>query len=489
MDPRHPVRVARDLVRRFGLLEAELGHLRARVEESNARAGHLEDRAARAEELASHREAALGAALVELRAVGNLAAARATLRSRTTRAVFLVHHVEAWDSLHDLVAEMGRAPDFDPVVVSCPRHFHGDDGFVGEERVHRGLLARGVSHLRAGGTADGDVLALVRSLDPDLVFRQSQWDADVLPELGAERLGFARLCLVPYETVNLVVNADPPGVTNSAVDSPLHRAAWLVACANEGARGTAVRDGARGGEQFVVVGHPKVDRLRGAVPRWPLDRPTRDRRPRVVWSAHHSIGRGWADFGTFPAVAEQALAWARARPDVDFVLMPHPALTPYTATPDSPYSAVRLRDWRRRWESLPNTTVAETGDYAPLLAACDVVVTDGLSMLVEPQVVGRPVVFLEREGHRPFTDAGALVRAGVHGVRTLTEARGAAEPFLAGAPDPLRDRQRRTVTELFGTGRSVDRLLAALRARIADERGEPAVPVPGWPPARRAGSG
>ncbi|GAB2916286.1 hypothetical protein GCM10027047_12650 [Rhodococcus aerolatus] len=403
--------------------------------------------------------------------------------------VFLVHHVEAWDSLHELVEEMVRARDFDPVVVSCPRHFHGDDGFVGEDRVHRGLSERGVAHLRAGGAADGDVLALVRSLDPDLVFRQSQWDADVLPELHAERLGFARLCLVPYETVNLVVNADPPGVTNSAVDSPFHRAAWLVTCADDGALRVAARDGARGGEQFAVVGHPKVDRLRSAEPRWPLDRPHRARRPRVVWSAHHSIGRGWADFGTFPAVAEQALGWARARPDVDFVLMPHPALTPYTATADSPFSAVRLRDWRRRWESLPNTVVAETGDYAPLLAACDVVVTDGLSMLVEPQVVGRPVVFLDREGHRPFTAAGELVRAGVHGVRTLPEARDTATPFLAGHPDPLRERQRRTVAELFGSGRSVDRLLAVLRDRIAAERGDPPAPVPGWPPARRAGAG
>ncbi|GAB2916280.1 hypothetical protein GCM10027047_12640 [Rhodococcus aerolatus] len=84
MDPRHPVRVARDLVRRFGLVEAELAQLRARVEDAHARTVHLEDRAVRAEEQLAQRDAALGTALAELRAVGNLAAARATLRGRTT---------------------------------------------------------------------------------------------------------------------------------------------------------------------------------------------------------------------------------------------------------------------------------------------------------------------------------------------------------------------------------------------------------------------
>lgn len=475
-NPRQLVRILRDLVRRFGELENQIAGLTddlgtARVETADL----VRVESGRVREAVTSAGRAHADELEELRGIAGLTARRTGLRRTRTRVVFLVHQVESWDSYHDLVAAMRRAPDFDPVVVSCPRHFHGDPGFVGEGRVHAGLTARDVPHLRLAATGEGEALRLVRGLDPDIVFRQSQWDADVLRELGTDHLGFARLCLVPYETANLVVNADPEGSPNSAVDSRFHRAAWLVFCASDTVRDAAVRDGALAGAQFVVTGHPKVERLRATAPRWPIARPTSDpRAPRVLWVAHHSIGRGWNDFGMFPAVAETMLQWARERPGTDFVLVPHPALVSYTAAPESPYSAAQMASWRQRWTLLPNTAVVDDGDYAPLLQATDVTVSDGLSSLVEQQVVGRPVVFLEREGHRPFNAAGALARRGVHAVRSAAQAREVATPFLDGEPDPLREEQKRTVAELFGEPGSVQRIMDVLRSEIAAELGRPA---------------
>ncbi|NMH98364.1 hypothetical protein [Pseudonocardia acidicola] len=413
-------------------------------------------------------------ALAELRDSVHLAARRTALQRRPARVLFLVHVLGAWDSCHALVAAMAGSDDFEPIVASIPRRFRGSDGLYGEEDVHRGLVERGVPHLRfADGDARG-VLQLIKAIEPDVIFRQSQWDADVPDELGTEALGFARTCLIPYETMNIVVNVPDARTLNTAVDSDYHRCAWLVFCTNEMMLETAVRDGARGGAQFRVVGHPKADHLLAATPDWPLGSAADDaaRPGRVVWSAHHTIGRGWTDFGAFHLMRDGMLAWARQRTDVQFVFMPHPALLPF---PDSDACSIRRPDfdaWMQDWAELPNTAVLSEADYGPTLAASDMMLTDGLSMLVEYQLFGKPVIFFERDGHRPFNAIGEQVVTGVHTVHTVDEACRLAEKFLGGNPDPLRPRQRNNVRRLFGAGGSTERILAALRHEMACERGE-----------------
>jgi hypothetical protein len=460
-----PVSKLRHLLERFGAVEHRLGEVQGALDELR---GVLADR----HEALRLAEDAARARDLELRDSVHLAARRAGLTRPRTRVLFLVHQIDAWDGYHELQRAMRETDDFEPIVASIPRHFHGADGYAHEDAVHRGLLARGVPHLRLPAHGQDEALRLIKAIDPDLIFRQSQWDADIPDDLATDRLTFARLCLVPYETMNLVQNVPGPDGVNSAVDLPLHRAAWAVFCTNELMLEAARRDGARGGQQFRVTGHPKADRLRQAVPAWPIEGGGRAPRRRVVWSAHHSIAPGWSEFGAFPAMVEDMLAWAREDSDTDFVFMPHPALLPFTRSADSPVPAAEVEAWLREWTSLPNTALFTDGDYAPLLAASDLLITDGLSMLVEYQLLQKPLVFVERAGHRPFTEIGEIVHTGTHPVSSAREARFVASRFLDGEPDPLRGQQERNVARLFGTGPSVERILTTLREMLAAERGD-----------------
>lgn len=457
------------LDRRLGTVDGEVHAIRLSVAELGSR---LDEVAASVEESRPR--------FVELRDSIHLVARRSALHRRPTRVLFLVHVLGAWDSYHALVEAMADSSDFEPIVASIPRRFRGSNGLYGEEQVHRGLRDRGVHHLRfAADDLDG-ILSLIKAIEPDVIFRQSQWDDDVPDELSTARLGFARTCLVPYETMNIVVNVADALTANSAVDTDYHRAAWLVFCTNEMMREIAVRDGMRDGAQFRVVGHPKADHLRSATPQWPtpasLDTGVpvvgEAARPgRVVWSAHHTIGRGWTDYGAFHLMREGMLAWARQRDDVQFVFMPHPALLPFPDSEESPISRADFDAWMSEWAALPNTDVLSETDYGPTLAASDLMVTDGLSMLVEYQILTKPVIFFERAGHRPFNAIGERVVRGVHTVHTVDEARSVADRLLGGEPDPLRHRQRENVRVLFGVGDSVERILIALREEIARERG------------------
>ncbi|GED09673.1 UDP-N-acetyl glucosamine 2-epimerase [Cellulosimicrobium cellulans] len=440
--------------------EAELAGLVREV-------ARLSESLSRAEKDRAAREKVLTSALAEVRDSVHLVARRGTLERPTTRVVFLVHHIEAWDSYHELYRLMSEAPDFDPVVVSLPRDFADSGTLRDEDVVHRGLAERGVSHVRAAVENVDDVGRLVKTLAPDVIFRQSQWDEDIDPALSTPALSHARQCIVSYDTMNLVENVPAATTRNTAVDSELHRTAWLAFCANADMLEAARRDNLLGGARFRVVGHPKADQLRRAEPAWPVVG-TSAGRPRVVWSSHHSIGDGWTRFGTFPAMAEDMLRWAESG-EVEITWMPHPALVPYISTPRSPYRPEQLEDWLERWERLDNTAVFTSGYYAPLLAASDVMVTDGLSMLIEFQVFERPVVFVEREGHRPFTGIGEKVVAGTHRVGHAGAARACVESLLRDG-DPLLGRQREIVAELFGAPGSAVRILEVLRDEIATER-------------------
>ncbi len=124
--------------------------------------------------------------------------------------------------------------------------------------------------------------------------------------------------------------------------------------------------------------------LRVVRPRWPI--PANVGRRRIAWSAHHSIATGWSDFGMFPSLAEPMLAWASEAQDTEFVFPAHPAhpaLAPFTANPESPVGQSDYDTWLDRRTALPNAAVGEPCSYPATLAAADLLITDGLSMLVD----------------------------------------------------------------------------------------------------------
>jgi hypothetical protein len=381
----------------------------------------------------------------------------------TVRVVLLVHYPEAWSSLESVFRALDADDRFEVTVASIPRRFPGADRFDGERATHAALTAHGVSHVRLNFADAFESLDVVRALRPHLVFRQSQWDDDVHAAFSSRALSFTRLCLVPYETMNIVENVRHGGApTDSAVDAPFHRAAWRVFCANEGVRAAVAAGGTLGADRFVVTGHPKAAAIAAAPELWPVGG-SDERRGRVVWSAHHSIGERWTRFGMFHRMHEGMLAFAADRRDLDFVFMPHPMLPSFVGHPDSPIDAAEFDAFLGEWDALPNTARYQGPDYAGVLRAGDVVITDGISMLIEGQIVGRPIVYVEREDHQPFNATGHEVIRGVHAFAELDAALAAVDRFAAGAEaDPLAELQEHNVRVLFAHRDPEDRIIAAI---------------------------
>jgi hypothetical protein len=456
----HPLRWMRGQSERIARTDDAVARLEESVGSLTNQVTGLRDELARLGRLVEEASESRTRADRDVRVAAQLAARASATPAPPYRVVFLVHHIEAWASLHGVWAAMDAAPDFEPVVVSIPRRWPGAPDYGDEQIVHAELEGLRVPHLRIRPRDLERAPDLFVSLRPDLVFRQSQWDNDIPDEFSTEAIAFAHLAYMPYETMSLI-----EGVERFA-EATLPGIAWLVFAANELVRADLVRNGLRRGENVEVVGHPKSQWLRAAEPKWPSDgEPSR----RVVWSAHHSIGTNWSRFGLFPAVAEEMIRWARTSPDTGFLFMPHPALEDFTRAPESPIDHDDYRRLLAQWTELPNTHVYSGPDYAPFLAAADLVVTDGLSMLVEPQVTATPIVFLEREGHSPFNEIGHHALAGVHRVKSVAEARAIADLLFSGAPDDLASQQQSNVRLLFPVPDPDVRVLEVLRARFASD--------------------
>ena len=162
------------------------------------------------------------------------------------------------------------------------------------------------------------------------------------------------------------------------------------------------------------------------------------------------------------------LAAAREHPEWDFVFSPHPALITQLERGAAPLDSPAVRTFRAQWDALDNTEVFGGGDYGPVFERSDVCFTDGLSWLLEYQLVAKPVVFLERQGHRPFNEIGERVLAGVHTVADGSEGVRLMEGFAGGAEDPLRDEQGRITDELFGPPGAAGRIVDAVRSGFAE---------------------
>jgi len=420
-----------------------------------------------AENLIASQIEALQNDVYNVKQVANLIAMRQR-PGRNIKVVFLVHNIGAWDSIADVLAAMQQADDFIPIVASINRKFPGDETFGMEPLTHARLDEMGIPHIRLGMENSFEALDILKTIAPDIIFRQSQWDQDFPPALRTAELRFTRLCYVSYEILSMVET--PHSGMVPGTDTIFHRSCWLIFCAVESVVTRFSTTAVRQSSNVICTGHPKVERLirKGERPYWPIVHPDKNEThqkkgtTKILWSAHHSIGNDWIRFGLFPTIYRDMLAWAESSPDVEIVFSPHPGCL--KATVSRGYlSQQELDDFLGKWNALPNTAVLREGDYAQVMAASDCLICDGLSFLMEYQLFNKPVIFLERKDHVAFTDDGQRIIEGTHRVSTLDEAKALAARFKDGYPDPLYKKQIDNAQWLKAYGNAAQNILAAIR--------------------------
>lgn len=357
--------------------------------------------------------------------------------SGRVRCVFLVHRIEMWDALVEVYQAMAEDARFEPIVISIPSRSLGRGDFGGEDLISRSLSAQNIPHLRFDMPDHYEALNILKNIKPDVIFRQQQWDPELPPAFHAHELTFARICIVPYAALIIqthdIYEKDPQKFTRDGYDQIYHRLAWRIFCET-----TLVYDTYRqlqhaAPEKLVLSGYPKFDRLLKSRGRghWPVAEP-RGRSHRIIWAPHHSVGGESLGFGVFHEIYRQMIEWARQSPDLQFVLKPHPSL--YTGlVAYGKLSPDQVNAFLADWNALPNCGISE-GQYGELFAASDLMLTDGVSFLVEYPLFDKPLIYFDSGRHVPFNDLGRIAVSAGDVVRDFDSMKRMALRYVEGAP-------------------------------------------------------
>lgn len=337
--------------------------------------------------------------------------------SNKIKCVFIVHAIESWDCQMDIWKKMLSDSRFKPIVISVDRHFPGDDGFGHEDITSSELDKLGIPHLRFGGEVANDALNLLISMEPDIIFRQSQWDDDYPEAFRTKNLIFTRLCSVPYgmSTVGEFRKGENPSsnISDKSYNTEWHRLCWRVFCENNITKRNFLHFNNLNPEKFVVSGYPKFDLLLHAsknLGTWPIE--CSKNNFRVIWAPHYSVGIKGLGFGTFDKNYNDFLSLAKNNPEIDFVLKPHPALFNQVIS-ENKISKNELDNFISEWLDLDNCALS-FGRYAELFAASDLMITDGISFLTEYQIFNKPIIYIDSGHHVKMNFIGDKSIAACH---------------------------------------------------------------------------
>jgi tetratricopeptide (TPR) repeat protein len=307
------------------------------------------------------------------------------------RVVFVVQNGHSWPCMASVHAAFAADPRWETIVVALPwlHPSFQQSSQRDEEKVFGFLREQGIAHVRAAEFS-------LQENRADLVFLQNPYDntrpsgwkvADLV------RAGH-RLCYVPY-AIEFAGDRDD---VLFQFNYPLQRFAWAIVARSTAHRALFAEHCWAGNAHVLALGHPKFDALHARpVAPDPDILAFAAGRPVVLWTPHFDFRlngtRGGDGYSTFLRWRDFLWAEFERRPDVAFVIRPHPTF----------FSTLEQRGLmtREEGEALLARAAASTNirfhrvaDYFPLLQATDALISDASSVMFEFGIHGRPVCYL-----------------------------------------------------------------------------------------------
>lgn len=299
---------------------------------------------------------------------------------------------------------MLKHPRFEPIVAIVTDQASVPDPIFSEDlnsvnsadlnQLSKFLEKRNIRHIIWDDEVEnisGDGNDLLARIKPSLIFRQSHWDGCMPIEFKMESLVNYKVCYVPYDF-------SVAEISHITLEQPLFQNAWKIFVAS------------KRHYDYYIAKNPKLNieisyspKLEEIAKRSRMT--TYKNKKIVLWAPHHSVGDEWLRFGTFHQNYLQVLGLAKRNPDINFVLRGHHLLFSMLRE-HRKFSNEDVQSFLSKWTSLQNTSLDKNPDYAESFGNSDVLLTDGISFLIEYLVTGKPLIFIERREHEKFTTVG-----------------------------------------------------------------------------------
>ena len=281
------------------------------------------------------------------------------LKHDKIRVVFLLHNVAAVDTLLPVMRSMAQDDRYEVIPAAVDRRFPGDADFHGGDEVELYFKNQKVPVLRLYAYPDDEAVLMLRTLQPDVVFRQAPWEPDIKPIYSVTQLLFTRLVYIPYYGAHICRTMSQDTQEHLHEDQLLHRLAWKV-FVDRGSLENYIRYNGMLARNLVVCDSPKYEYLSEELVRRSSKQSEKRWKKMIVWAPHHSSSSQWLGFGTFAYVWKQMLEYVRQHPAYQFVFRPHPAFRlGYVAS--GAVAKEEMDQFWKEWQSLPNALISGGG--------------------------------------------------------------------------------------------------------------------------------
>ena len=137
---------------------------------------------------------------------------------------------------------------------------------------------------------------------------------------------------------------------------------------------------------------------------WKMTRPDAKK---IIWAPHWSILNSMK-YATFHWNCHFMYEFAKAHPEISWVLKPHPGLF-FAAVQAKVFPTLKeFEEYLQKWNELPNAQVYTGAYYQDIFVTSDGLIHDSGSFIAEYQFVDKPMIFLTR-ANEIFNDLGRTI--------------------------------------------------------------------------------
>ena len=158
-------------------------------------------------------------------------------------------------------------------------------------------------------------------------------------------------------------------------------------------------------------GHPKIDGFFKVNPTFSFSwKIARANTKKIIWAPHWSISEGVKN-STFHWNYQFMYDFAKAHPEISWVVKPHPNLY-FSAVREGLFPSLEaFKEYLQAWDDLPNAQVYEGAYYQAIFATSDGMIHDSSSFVAEYQYVDKPMIYLTRDTQKFYELGEKIVKA------------------------------------------------------------------------------
>ena len=316
------------------------------------------------------------------------------------RILLVAQHASIWTAWRSVWRECKESPQIEVHVVLAPFiHPYGAEKIRIE--MQQCLKDNGVPFFLSD-------FYNIDSFKPHVVMLQNPYDSTRPKEFSSNSLrkkGY-RIGYIPYglemgggqENIDWQFNLD------------FHHNAWRIFARSKRHKAMYAKYSKVGDSNVVITGHPKFDYQAEQLTKQLTFDDLKNKiagRKVVLWTPHFSVALP-ATWSTYRIYGQAIIDEAQSRPDLFFIIRPHPLFCQSMIENDL-WTSADEQLFREQCKTQNNLWLDEDPDYMPAFTLSDALMTDAGSFLLEFLPIGKPILYLHHPEGSGLNDDGELI--------------------------------------------------------------------------------